>query len=365
MNYKDTLLLINSSIGPKNNIIDNLIGYFGEAEKIIENFGYYKNDLEFISEEDKIKIEKSIKSDYLDNIKEYILKENIKITTKKDDAYPEKLNLIENSPFILYTKGIINNINKLNLNIGVVGSRKATNYGKWVCEKFCKDLSLKNVAITSGMAIGIDTISHKTSLENKGTTIAVLGCGVDVVYPKRNKKLYDRIVNNGLIISEFPLKSQARPYNFPVRNRLISGLSDGLLVVEASDKSGTLITATYAAEQGKEIFAVPGNIDNYLSKGTNQLIREGAKITVSSEDILEEFSFLDNVIDKTEENINLSDYDDEEIFIINLLKEGSKNIVEISEKASINQKKLLSKLTLLEMQGIISQEKGKNFRLKK
>ncbi len=366
MNYKDTLILINNSIGPKNLIIKELVQYFDGEENIIENFIDCKKNIDFISEQDKIKLERNIDKEYIYKLKQHILKEKINVITKNDKIYPKKLNIIENSPYVIYTKGIIEDINNLNLNIGVVGSRKATNYGKWVCEKFCKDLTINKISITSGMALGIDTISHRTCLENNGDTIAVLGCGIDVVYPKRNRKLYDKIAGKGLLLSEFPLKSEARPYNFPVRNRLISGLSDGILVVEASDRSGTLITSTYAAEQGKEIFAIPGNIDNYLSKGTNQLIREGAKITMSIEDILEEFPFHEN---KTQTkttciNIDNSNYDKDEQIIINLLKEGSKNVIEISEKSKMNQKNLLSKLTLLEMQGIISQEKGKNFRLK-
>ena len=242
--------------------------------------------------------------------------------------------------------------------------RQATNYGKWVCAKFSKELTLKGVTITSGMALGIDSIAHKTCIENNGSTIAVLGSGVDTVYPKRNKKLYEQIMVDGLIVSEFPIGSIAMPYNFPVRNRIISGLSDGVLVVEASDKSGTLITATYAGEQNKEIFAVPGNIDNYLSKGTNQLIREGAKITTNIKDILEEFNWDYNKESKNHLQTNYDKLGKIEVNIIELLKEGSKNIIELSEKISIKQQDLLSKLTILEMQGIISQEKGKNFRLK-
>ncbi len=364
MDYKDTLLLLNSALGPKNNVIDNLVDFFGSIDDIISNFIEYERDLEFLSEKDKVKIKEHINSNNMDKIRSQINKKNIKIITRFDRSYPEKLKYINNSPYILYALGKIQNLNSINKNISIVGSRKATNYGKWVCEKFSKELTLKGVVITSGMALGIDTIAHKICIENKGSTIGVLGTGVDVVYPKRNKKLYEEIMTDGLIVSEFPMGAIAMPYNFPVRNRIISGLSDGVLVVEASDKSGTLITATFAGEQNKEIFAVPGNIDNYLSKGTNQLIREGAKITTCIEDILEEFNWDNNKENKNLLQVNYDKLDKIEVDILELLREGSKNIIELSEKISIKQKDLLSKLTILEMQGIISQEKGKNFRLK-
>ncbi len=364
MNYKDTLILLNSAIGPKNDVINNLIEYFGSINEIINSFIEYEMNLEFLSEKDKIKIKDCINSNKLDKIKSQIEKKNIKIITKFDRSYPEKLKYIDNSPYILYTRGKIENLNSIDRNISIVGSRKATNYGKWVCEKFSKELTLKEITITSGMALGIDSIAHKTCISNNGRTVAVLGSGVDTVYPKRNKKLYEEIMIDGLIVSEFPIGSTAMPYNFPVRNRIISGLSDGVLVVEASNRSGTLITATYAGEQNKEVFAVPGNIDNYLSKGTNQLIREGAKITTGIEDILEELNWNDNQKNKKDLQLNYDKYDKVEVNILELLREGSKNIIELSEKINIKQQDLLSKLTILEMQGIISQEKGKNFRLK-
>lgn len=364
MNYKDTLLILNSALGPKNDVISNLIEFFGSTDNIIDNFIEYERDLEFLSEKDKIKIRDFINSNDIDRIRNQIDNKNIKIVTKFDRSYPEKLKYIDNSPYILYTIGKIKDLNLINKNISIVGSRKATNYGKWVCRKFSKELTSKGITITSGMALGIDSIAHKTCIENNGITIAVLGSGVDTVYPKRNKKLYEEIMVDGLIVSEFPIGSIAMPYNFPVRNRIISGLSDGVLVVEASDKSGTLITATFAGEQNKEIFSVPGNIDNYLSKGTNQLIREGAKITTSIEDILEEFNWYNIKERKNLLQINCDKLDKVEVNILELLEEGSKNILEISEKINIKHQDLLSKLTILEMQGIISQEKGKNFRLK-
>ncbi len=363
MNYKNTITLLNFSLGPKNNIIKKLVDYFEDVENIINNFNSYKKDLDFLSEKDKLRIIDAINSNYIDKITKKIECDNINIVTRFDKEYPEKLKYIENSPFILYTIGSISNLNLINKNISIVGSRKATNYGKWVCKKFSKELTQKGITITSGMALGIDSIAHKTCLENKGKTIAVLGSGIDIIYPKRNKNLYEGIKKSGLVISEFPIGSRVMPYNFPVRNRIISGLSDGVLVVEASDKSGTLITATYAGEQNKEIFAVPGNIDNYLSKGTNQLIREGAKITTNLNDILEEFNWNSSKYIKVPKQ-EVDKFDEIDKKILEFLKEGSKNIIELSEKINIKQQNLLSKLTILEMQGIISQEKGKNFRLK-
>lgn len=207
----------------------------------------------------------------------------------EDERYPNKLRNIYDPPKKLYVLG--NGEILKNKGIAIVGSRKATDYGRKVTLKISTELVNKEINIISGLAIGIDSYAHMGAViaSGKGKTIAVLGSGIDVIYPHQNIELARKIVNSGgCIVSEYPLGTKPSKLNFPQRNRIISGLSDGVVVVEASEKSGSLITAEFGIEQGKEIFAVPGNIDNSLSKGTNKLIQDGAKMILSSKDILEE-----------------------------------------------------------------------------
>ena len=203
--------------------------------------------------------------------------------------YPERLRNIYDPPKKLYVLGNFKRLREKS--IAIVGSRNATEYGKKVAFQISQELTKENINIVSGLAIGIDTYAHlgAISIQNQAGTIAVLGSGIDVIYPKENIELARKIIQTGgCIVSEYPLSTKPNKINFPQRNRIISGLSDGVVVVEASEKSGSLITAEFGIEQGKEIFAVPGNIDNPLSKGTNQLIMYGAKMVLSSKEILEE-----------------------------------------------------------------------------
>ena len=215
--------------------------------------------------------------------------------TSKDRLYPAKLKQIDGSPKKLYLKTSLSEKEVILLfkkpSLAIVGSREMTPYGKRVTEDFVSKLSKKGVVIVSGMARGIDTIAHKTALENNGLTIAVLGCGVDVVYPRENLGIYNDIIGGGAVVSEFAPGTSPEAKNFPVRNRIISGISDAVLVIEAAKRSGTLITARWAADQGKEVLVVPGPITSLYSEGVNWLIKQGAKPVSSIEEILEELSF--------------------------------------------------------------------------
>ena len=199
----------------------------------------------------------------------------IKTITVGDEAYPENLMHIYGKPQTLYVLG---NEKLLDAqSIAIIGCRKASSYGLKSAYKFGYELAKKGICVVSGFARGIDSYAHKGALAAKGATIAVLGCGLDVVYPPENVDLYKQIVmNNGAIITEYPLGSRPEKHHFPARNRIISGLSDGVLVVEAKERSGTLITVEYALEQGKNVYAIPGNITSENSYGTNELIKEGA-----------------------------------------------------------------------------------------
>ncbi len=205
---------------------------------------------------------------------------------REEACYPEYLRHIHKPPTQLFLKGNSAVLHKEM--IAIVGSRKCTEYGFTVAKKLARELAIRGFVIVSGMARGIDEAAHKGALEG-GETVAVLGTGVDVCYPKQNQRLYDTIPHQGCIVSELPLGSEPKAYHFPLRNRIISGMCRGVIVVEAEVKSGSLITAQLALEENREVFAVPGNIFSCFSQGTNKLIQAGAKLVTSVEDIVEEF----------------------------------------------------------------------------
>lgn len=209
-----------------------------------------------------------------------------KFITLIDSDYPRRLKNIYKPPFVLFYRGKKELLEDGNLNVGVVGSRNNSSYGKYACEKIVKELVDNKVTIISGLAKGIDSIAHQITLDNQGNTIAVLGNGLDVNYPKENKELQASIEENGIVISEYPSFKESNKENFPKRNRIIAGLSDGILVCEANKKSGSMITVSRALEMGKDIFCVPYQIDK--KSGCNTLIKEGAKLVESASDILNE-----------------------------------------------------------------------------
>lgn len=236
---------------------------------------------------DEILAENIICKENRENVKreiDFIQKENIKILTIEDKAYPQILKTIYDYPVSIYIKG---NEKILNMPaIGIVGCRESTSYGKKVAQYFAYHLSKRNISIISGLAKGIDSQSHIGAIKAKGITIGVIGNGLDMVYPKENQYLYDKIIEeNGAIISEYPIGTKPEKMNFPARNRIISGMSKGILVIEAKKKSGTLITVDFALEQGRNVYVVPGNIDEMNSVGTNDLIKQGAQIVTSYRDI--------------------------------------------------------------------------------
>lgn len=219
---------------------------------------------------------------------EYMEKYKIDIITIHDKEYPNKLKNIYDPPVVLFTKGNKDILN--NVSIGIVGCRECSQYGINVTQKISYELAKENITIISGMAKGIDSYAHIGCLKAEGNTVAVLGSGLDRIYPKENMKLYNDILSKGgLILSEYIIGTKPDKMNFPARNRIISGLSDGIVVVEAKEKSGTLITVDFALEQGKDIFVVPGNITSQNSIGTNELIKQGAKCITSIQDIIEEY----------------------------------------------------------------------------
>jgi DNA processing protein len=227
----------------------------------------------------------------LDGELQRIEKAGVRVVTRDDAEYPKNLREVYDPPIILYVKGALSERDALS--IAIVGSRRTTLYGQDMARKLAYQLGRVGVTVVSGLARGIDTAAHKGALQAKGRTVAVIGCGIDIVYPAENEKLANEIVEKGgAVVTEFPFGVKPDRQNFPMRNRIISGWSLGAVVVEANLKSGALITASQAAEQGRQVFAVPGRADSILSRGTNKLIKDGAKLTEDAEDILGEFEYL-------------------------------------------------------------------------
>ncbi len=221
----------------------------------------------------------------LEMYEEYIDRNNIQLISVLDDRYPKRLKNIYDKPALIFAKGNLDLLKKGG--IAVVGTRDCSLYGKKTAYSLAYNLAREGVCIISGLAKGIDEYSHIGALQANGNTIAVLGNGLDYIYPYTNKYLYERILKNkGLIVTEYVIGTMPSKMNFPARNRIISGLSDGIIVVEAKERSGALITADFGLEQGKEIFAVPGNIDSINSQGTNELIKQGANVITSYKDIV-------------------------------------------------------------------------------
>jgi DNA processing protein len=236
--------------------------------------------------------------------------------------------------------------------LAVVGTRKVTSYGRQVTEMITEGLVNSGLVIVSGLARGVDEIAHETTIRNGGLTIAVLGCGLDLVYPPEHRDLADKIVESGgALVSEYPLGTPAVPGNFPARNRIISGLSLGVVVTEAAEDSGSLITASDAGEQGREVFAVPGPITSPLSRGTSELLKKGAKVVSGVEDILEELGVTG--IRKMRDVGDMRDLGSEEKKIVELLENENLHIDEIARKLGIDSGKVGGILSILEIKGII------------
>jgi len=275
--------------------------------------------------------------------------EEIKEIDIENEKYPHLLKKIKNPPKKLYFLGKI--FPEENC-FAVVGARKCSNYGKEIAWQISSELAESGLTIVSGFAPGIDTAAHKAAIENKKRTIAVLGTGLDrkCIYPKSNLKLVDKILEyGGAVVSEFPPQTLGAKYTFPQRNRIISGLSLGVLVVEARMKSGALITANYAKEQKRKIFAVPGPIFSQTSKGCHSLIKNGAKLVEGAKDILEELG-IKNL--ETKER-KIEGKTPEENLILEVLNEGALDIEKIIEKTKLSPSKVASTLSILEIEGKI------------
>jgi DNA processing protein len=285
-----------------------------------------------------------------------------RIVTFADDEYPPLLKETPDPPPYLYVKGQLGSCTQC---IAVVGSRKATRYGISMAHKLSADMAEAGFTVVSGMARGIDTAAHKGALSVNGETIAVLGSGLSVIYPYENRHLADQISASGAVISEFPLDEPPNAYNFPKRNRIIAGMSLGIVVVEAASRSGSLITARLAGEQGREVFAVPGNINSKTSAGAHNLLKQGAKLVDTAFDIIEEFPYLFLKSDKNRDNDHIvkpvKDLTADESRVYESLEPYPVHIDELSRRLEMDVGRLSGILMSLEIKGMAAQSPGMYF----
>lgn len=326
--------------------------------KIKNYFGSFRNCLDapsqdlqasFLSEDIASRILAARQNiDRQQMLKDY-LDSGARLSCIEDEDYPLWLGKIHDPPYLLYYRGELSSLNELS--IAIVGSRRASSYGKIQSFRLSRELAAKGITIVSGMARGIDTEAHKGALEAGGQTIAVLGSGLDVIYPPENKQLYNEISQQGAVITEFPPHTHPEPGNFPMRNRVIAGLSRGVLVVEAQQRSGALITVDFALEQGRDVFAVPGPINSKNSEGTNNLIKQGACLVTEINDILSEYG-----IEENETNLQqgkLFDLSSEEKLVLELLSSESKHFDDLVYESKLTIGELSTYLLQMELKGII------------
>ncbi|NPA90881.1 MAG: DNA-protecting protein DprA [Chloroflexi bacterium] len=294
----------------------------------------------------------------LDREMERLQRADVQVFTWEDEDYPRRLRQIYNPPPVLYVKGTL--LPQDDWAIAIVGTRRPTNYGREAARMLGEGLARQGITVVSGLALGIDAEAHRAALDAGGRTIAVLGSGFRHLYPAQHKELARRIVQQGAVISEYALDVRPEASNFPPRNRIISGLSMGVVVVEAGEKSGALITAAFAAEQGREVFAVPGPIFHHPSKGTNRLIQEGAKAVTSVQDILEELD-LTMVAEQQEARLTIPTSELEER-ILACLEEAPKHVDEVVQELGEETARVISTLTLLELKGLVRQVGPQQYR---
>lgn len=303
----------------------------------------------FLKDTEKIRNEITIFS--VDKYRNMLLDKNIKLLTFEDDKYPDKLRNIDDPPFFLFCKGDESLLNEKG--IAIIGTRMPSTYGKIITEKFARELAEAGLVIISGLAYGVDSISHRQALDAKGKTIAVLGGGFDKIYPSEHTNLAKEIEENGLLISEYSPDFSATKYTFPQRNRIVAGLSNGVLITEAGEKSGTIITKDYALDNGIDVYAIPGNITSSKSDGTNNIIAHSQGMCVlSPKDI------LDNLGISFSKKKNVNQLSLEESLILEILEDGEKTVDFLCEKTKLNINKLNSLLVALEIKGVVRKSVG-------
>ena len=297
----------------------------------------------------------------LDAEMEKIKRYKIKVLTYNSQDYPQRLKEIHDYPPLLYIRGDL--LPEDESCLAVVGTRRASVYGRQVTEEIVSDLARNKITIVSGLARGIDSVTHRSALEAHGRTIAVFACGLATVYPAENAKLAHEIIEHGALISEYPLGTRPKPENFPRRNRIMSGMSLGVLVVESGESGGALITANQALEQNRDVFAIPGSILSPVSRGPNRLIQEGAKLVRNHIDILEELNLA--MVAQQLEMKELITTSDTESLIIGKLSSEPSHIDEVCRDSGLTVAVVNSTLAMMELKGIVKHVGGMNYVLAK
>lgn len=338
------------NIGPVR--IRQLLDYFGSparawhaSERDLRDAGLPENAArELIQQRNRVNLERELMR---------IEQSGAKLVTIEDDAYPQMLRKIVDAPPVLYVRGEM--LPEDVTAVAVVGTRKASRYGIDVARKLSREMSANGITVISGLALGIDSAAHEGALNAKGRTIAVLGNGIDRIYPAENRTLSERITHRGAIISEFRLGTPPSAHNFPRRNRLMSGLALAVLVVEAPERSGALITAETALEQGREVFAIPANIFNPAGTGTNRLIQDGAKLVTGVEDILNELDVTIEHMVTHQQTQTIAPGNDTEKLLLNILDVEPIHIDDIIRISKLSTDNVISTLTILELKGLAQQ----------
>lgn len=359
----EAYLILNaiSGIGPKRAV--RLIEHCGSPQAVLKASYEQFNGIEDVPDHAILNLINFPKDKFLYNEFELIQSKQVVVICKNDKAYPELLKEISDAPLVLYVQGNPQILNEPS--IAIVGSRRASLYGLGIAQSFATQMAQSGLCIVSGMARGIDTAAHQGALRARGITAAVLGCGLNHIYPPENAQLAQAIKQSGAVVSEFPMETPPASFNFPRRNRIISGLSQGVLVVEAALKSGALITSDFAIEQGRDVFAVPGKVGESAAQGTNHLIQQGAKLVTSTNDILQDLSvglsrFCRSSQEVSEDVVDPSLSEDEKN-VCTTLKNEVMHIDELADKSGISVVEAALVLFKLQLKKIVRQLPGQKY----
>ncbi len=344
-------------IGPVR--VRRLLTAMGSVERVLAARESELASVEGISNELARKIITGRESVDLDREKKLVEDHGVTVFDCEDESYPQSLKEIYDPPLVLYVKGKIPN--RFSMGIGVIGTREPTAYGRENAKKFSFQLAYAGVPIVSGLARGVDTYAHQGALAAKGVTWAVVGCGLLTCYPAENQSLMDKIAEEHCVISEFPMETKPDRQTFPMRNRIVSGLSHGVLVIEAGVHSGALITARMALDQGRQVYAIPGRIDQPEAKGCHALLKQGAKLVEGVEDILQDLNLLMPAVPTQKELFPVGNLSEEERLIMETLGSEETHLDRVIQKTALPSGKVSSTLLRLEMKKQVQQLPGQYF----